>query len=34
MLWVLIVTILAALASFIPAYRAARMSVHEVLAYE
>ena len=34
MLWVLIVTILAALASFIPAYRAARMSVRDVLAYE
>jgi putative ABC transport system permease protein len=33
-LWVVIVMLLAALASFLPAYRAARMSVHDVLAYE
>lgn len=34
LLWVVIVIVLAALASFLPAYRAARMSVHDVLAYE
>jgi putative ABC transport system permease protein len=34
LLWVVIVMILAALASSVPAYRAARMSVHDVLAYE
>jgi putative ABC transport system permease protein len=32
--WLLLVGILAALASFVPAWNAARLSVHEVLSYE
>jgi len=34
LLWVAIVTLLAMLASLLPAYRAARLSVNDVLAYE
>lgn len=34
LLWVAIVTLLATLASFLPAYRAARLSVRDILAYE